>query len=202
MQIRSWTILSVVAASAVLLSGCSFLMSADAPPTKRVVNMDYVGQQSVKYLVNKYDATAANVETDASGDTDVEASQKTLYNISVEVCDLDANRDEANCKSTDVLRAVDLTGAATSDDEMTAANERRVTSLYWYDPQTLYVAYLNVGSSVREGSGSTPQVKECKVGSDNSMSCSSAGTVNDKLFIQTTETTKMGGGGDNGDSDN
>jgi hypothetical protein len=202
MQTRSWAILSVVTASAVFLSGCALLMSGEAPPKRRVTNIDYVGQQSVKYLVNKYTATTkeqkSTKEVLESGEA--ETVQTTLYNLSVEICDIDANRDEANCDSTNVLQAINLTPPATSSEEeeyVPVPNERYVTSLYWYNPQTLYVAYLDVGKNVREGSGPTPRVKECTVQANNSLSCSSADDVNSKLFIQTTETQTMGGGGSN-----
>jgi hypothetical protein len=174
-------------------------MSGDAPPTRRVVNIDYVGQQSVKYLVNRYTATAKEQQNvkETLEEGEAETVQKTLYNLSVEICDIDANRNEAKCDSTNVLQAINLASPATTEEEdevVPVSNERRVTNLYWYDAKTLYVAYLNVGQNVRKGSGPTPRIKECTVQADNSLACSSADDVNSKLFIQTTETTKMGGG--------
>jgi hypothetical protein len=205
-MIRRIALSTTLVALVGMLGAC---VTPEPPPDKELINSDFVGSHSVRYLLKKAgkgkmaalgagseesDSTskaqemmAAAAEASDSGSEDDGEEKVQYYDLYAEVCDIGANREENNCQTSKVLEAIVRNKADATDEE---GNPRRqVTDLFWNSSNTLFVSYM----------APKPAVKSCTVGDDNTVACNKQPNVNNLL----NQTKKMGGddsANDGGDS--
>ncbi|MFB6350240.1 MAG: hypothetical protein ABEK29_00400 [Bradymonadaceae bacterium] len=194
MSRRVATYFGLLAAVALVSSGClSMSTSQKSVPTKELVSTDFVGEHSVRYLLE--DAGTVTVggsssessgsaaqkmmssgdESSSSGDSEQKKIQ--FYHLYVEVCDIGANDEENNCKSSKVLDRIVRRNTYETQ-------RRQVTDMFWNSSDTLFVSYLSP----------KPSVKSCQVTGDNTLQCSDQPNINSilnkKKVFKTNVSTK------------
>ena len=191
-----------------MMAGVVFLVAATAacatappPPRKELVNTDFVGEHSVRYLLEKAgtgtgaasgsdgDGAAAQIAKAAAGAEESESEEETVqyYHLYVEVCDIGANSEENNCKSSKVLDTIVRRSYYGEDGP-----RRQVTDMFWNTSDTLFVSYLSP----------KPAVKSCRLKEDNTMRCADQPNINSLLNETKVETTEIGKGGGSSDESN
>lgn len=167
-----------------VLAGCG--MVGDPPPSETMVEQDVVGDRTVQYLLAEPGAEIGfgdAVEVVAGDSDDQGAEDEEEYNFLVRVCDIGADHQAANCENSTVLRSVGFGGG----DEEGESAERRVTTMFWYDADTLYIGYteqpeVTDGLSSMVG-GPEPKLMKCSIRSDNRVDCSDQSEANDRLMF-------------------
>lgn len=168
-------------------AGCA---TPSQPARNYLSDMDYVGSKSVKYLV--YPSPVTKASTDGG-------KKIALTRIKVQVCDVDDQNEETDCKMSSVLDSVTRGSLQQerqdSDDELVMSvgifkdetTVRSLDSVYWYDDKTMFVAYRVSGGAADLGGTeilAEPKVKRCRLQSDNSLKCEDSSTLNSALFQQ------------------
>jgi hypothetical protein len=163
-------------AAVALTSGClTMSTSTETVPQKELVNTDFVGEHSVQYLLQ--DAGTKTVAKN-TGEEEEETETETIqyYHLYVEICDIGANDEENNCKSSKVLDRITRYG--------TYEYRRQVTDMFWNSSDTLFVSYLSPD----------PSVKSCTVTDSNTLKCADQSGINQilnkKKVFKTNVSTK------------
>lgn len=150
---------------ALMSSGCfSMSTSTEKVPTKELVNTDFVGEHSVRYLLQDAGTkTVAKNDDDDEDDGETETETIQYYHLYVEVCDIGANDEENNCQNSKVLDRITRYG--------TYDHRRQVTDMFWNSSDTLFVSYLSP----------KPSVKSCQVTDNNMLQCADQPGINSLL---------------------
>ena len=151
------------------------------PTTQTLVEADFVGDKTVKYMLLEPGRTRAEAVVDATAETTVKQ-----FHFSIRVCDIGSHGEETNCKDSIVLERVGLN----PDPQSTALvdADRQVTNLFWYDPQTLYVSYMERRRATEFFDRDyiwEPWVQMCRVLDNNGLYCDYQDGINHLLVITT-----------------
>jgi len=183
----------VLLAAVALSGGClSMSTSTEKVPTKELVSTDFVGEHSVRYLLEEAgtetvseggssneDESASQQMMSSEDDDDEETETETIryYNLYVEVCDIGANNAENNCKKSKILDRI-------VRHNRQGEQSRQVTDMFWNSSDTLFISYL----------APKPAVKSCQVTDSNTLRCADQPGINDilnqKKVFKTDVTTK------------
>lgn len=179
-----------VSTGCLLLAGAFALIGcASTPPTQSMVNADFVGDRTAKYMLlnpgkSEEQATFEFVNNMLS-DEDIESLEE--YHFVVQLCDVQED-EEVNCQETTVLENVTTSPNPGEDEEIVA--DRELTSIFWYDADTLFLSYLE-DASLSAGHeadmmapGLQPKVTMCHARDDNTMRCSEEQEIADMLQVR------------------
>lgn len=158
----------------IAFSGCA------TPPVHTMVDADFVGDRTVKYMLLDPGRSRAVSAIDAATEEDLPSE----FHFSVRICELGDNRQEINCEDSVVLRRVGLN--PDPDDHSTVNAKREVTNLFWYDTEILYVSYLERRTRSTMGDQEylwEPRVQMCAIGAGNELHCQPQQALNELLTI-------------------
>lgn len=157
-----------------------FATGCATPPVHTMVDSDFVGDRTVKYMLLDPGQTRAQAVADAATEEDMPAT----FHFSVRICDIGEDRQEANCNDSVVLREVGLNPDPESTSRVEATRE--VTNLFWYDADTLYVSYMQrrkADSMFDQEYIWEPRVQMCSIGQQNTLNCYGQQALNQMLTI-------------------
>ncbi|MFW5968652.1 MAG: hypothetical protein ACOCV2_14095 [Persicimonas sp.] len=181
-----WTTGIIFVITATLYAGC-----VGVPPTRSMVNADFVGDRTAKYMLMEPGKSAEQegVET-AAKVMGADVNESKVFHFVVRLCDMEDQR-EVNCKDTTVLHNVDTDPNPEENEGEEMDADRRITDIFWYDPDTLYVSYIEAPSVGDDGDemGLTmmvpqPKVTMCRTEQDNTMRCSEQERIAEMLQVQ------------------
>ena len=146
------------------------------PPSQTMVDVDLIGDRTVKYLLLDPGQSAEDALVEEL--TGVEQGQE--FHFAVRICDIGEDRREVNCQDTIVLEKVGMNPDPEDTSKVDA--QREVTSLFWYDPITLYVAYMErpPGSDLVYRPHQ-PKLTKCRIDAHNVLQCVEQTQVADLL---------------------
>ncbi len=166
------------------LASATFLVlvasACATPPTHTMVDADFVGDRTVKYMLLDPGRSGTAAVVDAATEEDLPAE----FHFSVRICDIGDDRGETNCEDSIVLRRVGLN--PDPEDQSVVDAKREVTNLFWYDAQTLYVSYMQrrqSESSFDQEYIWEPRVQMCSIGDQNDLRCHPQEGLNQILTI-------------------
>ena len=147
--------------------------------TQTMVDADIIGDRTVKYMLLEPGRSGSEDAMRQITDTDV-----TEFHFTLRVCDIGDDQQETNCADSKVLRQVAMNPDPEDTTDVDA--RRSVTTLFWYDAQTLYVGYLerpDTGDSIFDNRPE-PRVRMCHVDNDNQLHCSDQEGINQLLEVE------------------
>lgn len=144
------------------------------------LSSEFVGDRTVDYVLHWTDELAAEpgffvgllesmgleVIVTSSGD---EPEEEMPHHLGIQVCDV-VDGYQQDCNETRVLDFVLKT--TTSDYYTRMDGTRRITNMFWFDAETLYISYLEYPQGERRNrSNSQPMTRMCRITEGNSMEC-------------------------------
>jgi hypothetical protein len=173
-------------------------------PKKQIQNVDYVGDQSVTYLSDSATVLTSGSSGKSKGKSKSKSGSKSgskagayLFDLSIEVCDITDNRERTNCNTSPALETATLSRTYTGPKGIRV---NQITNLFWYDPKTLYISYMQEPSmgadsttealgdatGIKTGSKDSfkPHVRRCRLDEQNNLDCKEVRNLNKALFIK------------------
>lgn len=172
---RTQGLIGLVLAVALLATGCAL------PPAQTMVDTDIVGERTVEYIL--IDPLREAHEEDPGLLTFLLAADEERnpnYNFAVRICDVGPDGQQANCDETEILQNVRLPGQSVElDEEEDDDFARQVSTVFWYDANTLYIGYEDYRPGLQ--ANFRPRVQKCYLRSGNDLSCVDQPELDNKL---------------------
>ncbi len=173
---RTQTLIAMVVMVAMLAIGCVI------PPAQTMVDTDFVGERTVEYLLVDPLRESVEDQEDPSFFSMLLAADEERnpnYYFAVRICDVGTDGQQANCETSEVLRNVRLPGESVEVDEEDDDSARQVSTVFWYDAETLFVSYEDYVPGLQVSF--RPRVQKCSLVSGNRLECSDQHDLDDKL---------------------
>ncbi len=157
--------------------GCSTAPPERVPMTTQLTS-EFVGERTVDYVLHWTDEVQVDegflaelmksMGLDMTS-TDEEDDEEIPHHLGIQVCDV-VDGAQQNCNETRVLDFVLKTPTRSYQPRMDGV--RRITNMFWFDSETLYISYLEYPEGEPKiRSNSTPKMKMCRMNDGNAMSC-------------------------------
>lgn len=172
---KTYTLIAGITLAALVATGCVI------PPSQTMVDTDVVGERTVEYIL--VDPLRQSVEEqEEPGLFSIllasDQEREPNYNFAVRICDVGPDGQRANCETSDVLENVRLPGETVQVEEE-GDFARQVSTVFWYDTNTLFIGYEDYRPGLQ--ANFRPRVQKCSIGAGNALVCSDQTAIDDKL---------------------